>query len=168
MFLRQDEDSDSDNVYDAFVSMKRVPVAEARALADEFIKYIPGKRDDDSVLAVGGMKDVGETRLEFRLRLDAFLEGEGFRQDYEGMTEDGRCRYETYFGGQEDGKMILAAYVSDSVSDKYGIDFLRLDEVRPYGSPGSEDLADVSLVFDGFSDDERAEIRGTLEGKFDL
>ena len=116
---------------------------------------------------IGILKKSGESRIEFRKRLDAFLNDQGFRgSDFSIVGEWDEFLYKDY--QRSEGQIIYMVCARDDTEDSCGFDYIEQKDFEPYDSENSDNLVDAALIFAGIPEDAEIRLCEGLEKKFNL
>jgi len=162
-------DSRKEDWYDAFVSFKNVPEEVAKQFALDLARYKPEVSypkqvvKNDLAEIVGFRKQEGESRRDFRERVDHVLRYNGFRGSQMLTENDGDFYYKLYEGlGKQ---MIDATFAGDDIEDDLGFDYITQDAYFKYGTGHDDDISDASLIFEEVSSEIVDKICSDLERK---
>jgi len=170
--LRLRENSGKEESFDAFINLKEIPKEIVKNFAHDLSIYDErdqkvGAREGDSDMeyVLGILKRSDEARVDFRKRLDSFLEASGFEGDNFQISDGGELYFKFYRG--EGNQKIDGVYAGDNVADTKGFDYMTPEDFIPYDS-GLDNLADAALIFSNIPKKIRGRIYSELEKKFDL
>jgi hypothetical protein len=170
--LKWDKNGGPKDRFDAFISFNRVPKKIAQGLVKEFAKYEAPEKEE-KVETPGGISDIlgikkvkGESRPDFRKRLDKFLVNHDFESIESETSDDGGFVYKMYEG--KNGEIVDATFAGDNVSDDHGFDYETQEMILPYAEDSSNSLFDAALIFDGLKKEFKDRIYSGLEEKFGL
>lgn len=173
--LGWNEDSGPNEKYDAFVSLKGVPLNVAEELAKSFVKFDEPKKKSETPGEnyTGEIPDIlpinkarNESRRDFRRRLNEFLVHNGFENVESEASDDGDFLYKIYEG--KNGELVDATFAGDNIADTYGFDYETQEMFLPYAEDFSNSLVDAALIFEGLAPEIKDRLYSELEQKFKI
>jgi len=164
--LKLRRDSEPDETFDAFISLRVIPESIAQRLIQDLANYGDQKPEEysDSEI-IGILKSPEETRKKFRERLDGFLSQYGFNGNEFLASEGGNFLHKVYRGKGE--QTIEVIYAGDGIEDGYCFNFISGYEFVYLDPKNLECFADASLVLNGVPEHVKSRIFSGLERKFD-